>query len=153
MTLASTDSGIVYPAEGMDGARIRAALKEHDRNLDLTQYADPHWNCWVYKVVYAVSPERQEVLFAWRDPNGRPLPLSSGLIDKVKLLDKNTSVAAPDPDVKNEELKEKREQDWADTREDLTKSYLRESKYTTILPRSRNLYLARARARARGKNV
>jgi hypothetical protein len=135
--LAQTESGIVYPAEGMDGARIRAALKEHDRNLDLIQQLDPDWGRWVYKVTYSTG-SGDEVLFAWRGANGEPLELSSALLDKVKRLDKNTSVAAPDADALNDRHLKSRKKDWDDSTDDLVDDYLPRSRRKSLLPRTRD---------------
>jgi hypothetical protein len=132
---ARSDSGLVYPVEGMDGAAVRAALKEHDRNLDLIQQLDPQWGRWVFKVTYATGGP-SEVLFAWRAPSGEPLPLSSALIDKVKQLDRNTAFAAPDADHLNAQHLDERREDWEEARQDLKDDYLRRAKRQPILPRT-----------------
>ena len=137
MPLAQTDSGLIYPAEGMDGAQVRAALKQHDRNLDLIQQLDPDWRRWVYKVTYSTGSGDQ-VLFAWRGPGGEPLELSSAIIDRVKLLDKNTPVAAPNEDALNEAPLERRRKDWEQTSDDLADDYLPRTRRKAILPRTMN---------------
>jgi hypothetical protein len=79
-----TDSGLILREEG--GAAVARALSEYDRDLSLVVDTQGLWR------VYA----RDALVCAWADRDGNPLPLSMGLLDKIKQLDRNT-VPGPGP--------------------------------------------------------
>lgn len=72
------ESGLVVAEQAMDEARLQRALKEFDRRLVL-QWRPPY-----YVVVCAMSDQYAPVVATWMDLSGKPLPLSSGLVEKVK---------------------------------------------------------------------
>jgi hypothetical protein len=85
-----TDSGLIL-REREDGLAVARALREYDRDLSLVVDSHGLWR------VYAGDA----FVCDWSDRDGTPLPLTMGLLDKIKLLDKNTSSKAPDPDELN----------------------------------------------------
>lgn len=116
-TYLHLESGLVAVQQGGDWAAIQAALKRHDRNLELGAVPDPRFGgkpCW--KVYYRHGGESQQVQFLcdWRDPDGTPRELSSGLVDKVMVQDRNTRERLPSA----EELERKRVADLAEHREE-----------------------------------
>lgn len=152
-----TDSGLVVAEYGADGAAVRRALKQYDRNLELLPPgvdvqggADRrHWR------VYArVSGDRPLVFVtAWADRNGDPLPLSMRLLDKVKEQDRTTRGVYLDADARNRELRAQvAERSRADS-ETLAEEHLRFAKSFYPAPRSVALRMTRDKARARGKKV
>src|SRR4051795_9638587 len=84
-----TDSGLILRESG-DGSAVARALREHDPELSLQVDQFGLWR------VYA----RDTFVCAWEDADG-PLPLSMGLVEKVKQLDRNTASKAPDADELN----------------------------------------------------
>ena len=67
----------------MDEAAISRALKHVDRDYSLQKRPrdEAHGGVLVYKVVHVPTGL---VCFTWIDEHGRPLPLSSGLIDEFQ---------------------------------------------------------------------
>lgn len=62
----------------MDETTIGRALKQFDRRLSL-QFRPPY-----YVVVCLISEYEAPVIATWMDLHGKPLPLSSGLLEKVQ---------------------------------------------------------------------
>jgi hypothetical protein len=85
-----TDSGLIL-REREDGLAVARALREYDRDLSLVVDSHGLWRVYAGDVFVC----------DWSDADGSPLPLTMGLLDKIKLLDKNTSSKAPDPDELN----------------------------------------------------
>lgn len=107
---AGTDTGLVLPA--MDEASVLSQLKEYDSELCLVpQYSDSKKQHY-----YAVHHKRAGFLFAWMHP------LSSALLEKVKLYDKNTRSIAPNADEleakRKAAIQSKQESDIEDVRDD-----------------------------------
>lgn len=73
-----TGSGLVLAEQAMDETAIGAALRQFDQRLSL-QFRPPY-----YVVVCSVSEYEAPVVATWMDLHGRPLPLSSGLLEKVQ---------------------------------------------------------------------
>lgn len=108
-----TDSGLVVREQGADGAAIARALKQHDPSLRLVPQSarDGRIRWEVRKFMGGDRPSL--FLLAWQTVSGEPLPLSWRLLDLVKQHDLNvTRSTAPDPDVANAELRERRRNDF-----------------------------------------
>lgn len=105
-----TDSGVVLYEEG--GSTVARALQDYDDQLHLARDGHGLWR--VYRTVG--SEHRDVFICAWQDAQGKPLPLSMGLLEKVRQLDRNTREPAPDPDALNEavqaELQRDRMREW-----------------------------------------
>lgn len=89
----SNHGELVVAAHAADERAITRALKQLDDrlilaiNLDETEY--------VWQVVCRYSGDRPaELILSWRDSYGRPIPLSSALIDEVKRLRETDTFAA-----------------------------------------------------------
>jgi len=127
------ESGVLVAQSGAGYATIKAALKQHDQNLELGQVAG------VWKVYYRYGSEPHQVTFLadWRDPDGRPRELSYGLVDKVKSQDRNSREQVPDVD----QLERRRQEELAKHRAALVEALNDEYRKPTIsvsLPRTAN---------------
>ena len=84
--LRETMSGIVVADQALDERQVDRALKERERMLFLDK------EVWRGRLVYAVrlyvpDSEPLDVLY-WHDGHGNPLPLSSGILDRLDSLRK-----------------------------------------------------------------
>ena len=73
-----TESGLVVAEEVIGEPAFKHALEQFDARLSL-QFRPPY-----YVVVCQVNDHYAPVIATWMDLNGNPLPLSSGLVEKVK---------------------------------------------------------------------
>ena len=137
----------------MDGAAVERALKQLDPDLSLQGWPSQSLGCILWKVVRYAGPDRPpETVCVWQSDRGEPYPLSSGILDMVRQLDKNTratylSDTARDR-LRAEELAKDKQRDSEDLADDWTAKHGR-----PVLPRSQSLRLARDKQRARGKKV
>lgn len=74
----ATESGLVVAEEVIGEPALKRALTSFDQRLSL-QFRPPY-----YVVVCRVNDHYAPVIATWMDLNGKPLPLSSGLLEKVK---------------------------------------------------------------------
>lgn len=74
-------SGLVVAREGLDETRVSRALKQLNPDFALHFRRDDDELVNVYKVVHVPSGK---VVFTWMDEFGRPLPLSSALVDEFQ---------------------------------------------------------------------
>lgn len=82
-----SDSGLVL-AEHIcrDESQVVSALKEIDPRLALQKEAANAEGGWKYKVLRVWSEDHPPTpILTWTDDYGNPLPLTFGLIDKVKI--------------------------------------------------------------------
>lgn len=106
MSLVYSERGGLLVAEhGADAVSVERALKDHDRDLLLippgVQFADmPQRGGWrVYRKAGGDRPP--EFICFWGTDHGDPYPLSHGIVDKVKELDRNSRAKAVDDAVAN----------------------------------------------------
>ena len=78
LTTRRHESGLVLAEEVQGEPELRRALREFDDRLVL-QLRPPY-----YVVVCVVNDHYAPVIATWMDLQGRPLPLSSGLLEKVQ---------------------------------------------------------------------
>ena len=101
----------------MDEAAVRRLLRDYDPDLRLVPRGQ-HYS--VYR--YTGGDRPAEFVLAWTDNDGNGLPLSSAILDKVKLLDRNTRSKAPDADElehkRKLQLLKKEQSDAEDVRDD-----------------------------------
>ncbi len=116
MTLVTRrhDSGLVLAEDAWDETRVSRALKQIDSRLVLQKRErdeNQHDRVLVYKVVKVVSDRYAPVVFTWIDEQGRPLPLSFGLVDEFKrhMLGVRTDLVSADEH--NRRLVEERARD------------------------------------------
>lgn len=77
------ESGLVLAEDAMDEAALSRALKRlrPDFSLQKRPVDEENGGVTVYKVVHVPTGR---VAFSWIDDYGRPLPLSSGLLDEFQ---------------------------------------------------------------------
>lgn len=81
----SRRGGLFVAEHASDEQTIQAALRKVDPDLVLTWEVDEHHGCRRWEVLKVVSRDRPAALvLIWMDDYGRPLPLSSSLVDRVK---------------------------------------------------------------------
>lgn len=80
-------SGLVLCETAGGEAEFGRALKQIDDRLVLQKHPGNVEGGWVYKVFVLVSDDLPpECIYTWSDEYGKPLPLSSGLIEEVRKL-------------------------------------------------------------------
>lgn len=93
-------------------AQLQRALKQVDDRLVLQWHPGDVEGGFVYKVLKVVSEdEPAEYVTTWADEYGRPLPLSFGLVDRVKSQVLGSRNQGIDADEYNRRLSEQREKD------------------------------------------
>jgi hypothetical protein len=136
LVYSQTTSGLTIANQASDEASVRAALREHNRDLKLEWKRLDGRVCW-YVTVYLGSARTDAWVCDWTDETGAPLPLSHGLVERVKQLDGNSRWTEPDPAVLNDRRSAELEQasndeiDWYAA--ELVKQYRGRS--GVILPR------------------
>jgi len=156
LVYSRSQSGLVVAEQGGDEAAIARALKEYDPDLrllppgvDLNGTDRRHYRV----VAYRGGDRPPRAVCAWATDSGEPLPLSSRLLDKVKLLDRNTRTPYPTADEQNERLREQRERYDEEYDEDMVDWFVRRDKVRSPVRRSVGLRMSRDRMRARGKKA
>lgn len=82
----SDDSGLILAEQHEDESRVSRALKEIDPRLVLQKEMANAEGGWKYKVLRVWSEDQPPTpVLTWTDAYGYPLPLTWGLIDKVKV--------------------------------------------------------------------
>lgn len=145
------DSGLILSEQGMDGAAIGRALRKRDPLLSLQGWPSNTHGCIIWKVVRYAGPDRPpDTVCVWQSDRGEPYPLSSGILDLVDQLDKNTRSTYASEDERNAQLEAERrkatERANEAIRDDTTFKHGR-----PVLPRSQSLRMARDKRRARGE--
>lgn len=91
--------GVAVYEYAQDENQIQRALKAIDDRLVLWP---PDGMCAYYRVARNVSDwQDAEIIASWKDQNGNPLPLSSGLIDEVDRLRRDARNKGLDVDAYN----------------------------------------------------
>lgn len=93
-------------------AELSRALKRIDDRLVLQRHPGNVEGGWVYKVLKIVSEDQPAVrITTWADEYGRPLPLSSGLLDRVQKLMVGARNQGVSTDDHNRQLADQRDKD------------------------------------------
>lgn len=145
------DSGLVLTEYGMDHAAIERELRKRDPLLSLQGWPSQTLGVVLWKVVRDCGSERPpETVCVWQSDRGEPFPLSSGLLNMVDRLDRNTPARVLSDDELNDrhrrELGRQRERD----NEALRGDHLFPHGHA-VLPRSQSLRMSRDKRRARGE--
>lgn len=110
MTLVHTRTGSgLYVAEtATDYQSVSAALRDHDPNLRLVPQGVDRNGRPIYKVLYALGPERPaETVLVWMDDRlEEAFPLSHRIVDEVKRLDRNGRADRVSEDEHNRRLRD-----------------------------------------------
>lgn len=141
---AEGNSGLAVPYQRGDEATIAKELRDYDSHLRLIPQGYRNGQT-VYKVFYRAGPEHASVLFTWADEQGNPLPLSSAIVEKVKMLDKNSRYEKKDPDTMNEALRASRAKEQEEEIQSIIDDWMTREGRSAVLPRSQRLRQARSR--------
>lgn len=147
----SMHRGLIVCEHAADERSVRAQLREFDDRLILSQEVDREHGCYVYVVVRRWSDSHDAaVVCDWRDEHGRPLPLSSRLVDKVKNL--HVGSRAPQVDVlaHNDSLRQQAKDEFEAVSEDMLNDAIRRRGRISAFHRSPGLARTRARLRDQG---
>lgn len=147
-----SESGLVLARERSDSATLERQLKQIDRELALQAWPSldgpPTW-----KVVRYCGPDRPpETICSWVTGEGDPLPLTEGILDMVRQLDRNTRSDYDDADARNEKFKAKLAKQTERDEEALIGDW-RFPHGRPVLPRSQSLRRSRDKRRAEGDKV
>lgn len=91
-------SGLTLAEFSVDERTVQQQLREFDPQLRLVWERDDEFGCQVWNVVKVWSADHPAVqILTWREDGvGRPLPLTSRLVDEVKRLREVDTLAASD---------------------------------------------------------
>lgn len=143
--------GLYVVEFAQDFDAIDRELRLEDDRLFLSYEIDLRHNAKVYRVLCEVAGDKPPVcIVEWRDDLGRPLPLSSGILERVRSQRARGGVAALEAQAANERMVEQAAREADEQIEETVKEMLprmRGRKRTTI-PRSEGLAAARRRTRS-----
>lgn len=122
-----TPSGLIVRQESSDYRSVLEALQQHDPALRLVPQHTEHGVMWQV-LRYAGGDRPAEIVTGWYDENHDPLPLSHGLVEKVKLLDRNTRGRQEDPDVVNRRRSERQAEREREESEDMARDFVKRTK-------------------------
>jgi len=155
MEVREMRSGLLLAEETAAPREIREALKRIDPDLILGQEVDQAWSCFLWRVLLRRSDRPAEWLFDWRedltDPRSRPRPLSSALLDEVVALRRGSRRPYVDPLKATDEALARLDEEEAEDVLDTAREVFKRSHTLSPIPRSRALYLSRAKARREGR--
>lgn len=144
-----TDSGLVVVEQSTDGAAVGRALRQHDSSLELQQWPHPSGQ-WLYKVVARTGDGPPHTVYVHQAHDGTPLPLSSRIVDEVRLLDRNSRRPHADEDELDRQHRAQLARDEERDRDALIDDW--DFKHgRAVLPRGTSLRMARDKRRARGE--
>jgi hypothetical protein len=130
---------------------LERELRRRDPLLSLQGWPSATHGCILWRVVRESGPDRPpETVAVWQSESGEPYPLSSGLLDLVDRLDRNSRHRHVDDDEFERQRKAARdrqlERDNEALRDDWNPRHGR-----PLLPRSQSLRMARDKRRAKGE--
>lgn len=116
-----TDSGLLVAESRHHHDAVAAALRAYRDDLRLVPSHDPKYETVMWKVYSYQGPDRPAIfVLPWADDDGRPRPLSMGLLDMVKQHDpNNTRRNFLDVDTQNQRLMEQRDRDRSQRARDI----------------------------------
>ncbi len=147
------DSGLILAEHGSNEHSVRSQLRALDPDLILTVETNERHRCFEYVVVKTRGDQEAVEICRWRDHAGRPLPLSSGILEHVNRLRADARTPYGDPAEHNERLTEQIRRAMEDASIDAAREIENRRGRIPAFHRSRQLYLTRARARSRGETV
>jgi hypothetical protein len=93
---SSTGSGLLVAEEPASAAQIGRLLREHEPRLRLVPQQDEARRCLLWQVWRHNGNDRPaDYIVTWMDQYGEPLPLSTQIVERVKLFDPNQTASAP----------------------------------------------------------
>lgn len=153
-------SGLAVIEHAADEESVDLALRQVRDTFRLCRTVDHRHGCWLYQVWqepadWSTVAEAQWIM-DWTDRNGNPLPLSHGLVERVKAeLQVSEAESLRRVAEANERQRAEYDRQTEEAQEWLAENVLRGMKEThsALFPRGQHLRRARDRARAKGKNV
>jgi hypothetical protein len=136
-------------------ASISQSLKSIDPRLFLEQQVT-YRNELVWCVVVDIGGDRPPItLMEWRDESGRPLELSSGIIDRMQRMDRDAKTLTAKVAEKNRVRDEIKTRDNEEQYRELGRDWNKVSGagHAGLLPRGASLRMARDKARNRGEKI
>ena len=146
----SLDSGLVLAEQGMDGAALERELKRRDPLLSLQGFLSLEHGAVVWRVVREAGEAGPETVCVWQSESGEPYPLSSGLLDLVDRLDRNSRGGYASADELDERRRAEQVRQQQRDNEALADDW-NPKHGRPLLPRSRSLRMARDKRRAKGE--
>lgn len=142
-----TDSGLLVARESAEGSAVARALRDHDADLRLVpQFSESYGGVYWAVYRYAGSERPADLVCAWVDhERGEPKPLSFGLVERVKELDRAGRGQAVESDEGNAALRERNARERERLQEDLIDDWKRREGRSAVLPRGQHLRQARSR--------
>jgi hypothetical protein len=147
------DSGLIVSEYGDDHASIERELKRRDPDLTLQGWPSQTHGCILWKVVrHAGSDRPPDTVCVWQSERGEPYPLSSGILEMVDRLDRNTRSVVVNADDLNAAVDRERAE-----RVNRENQAIREDHEFPhghpVTPRGQWLRMSRDKQRAKGKKV
>lgn len=145
-------TGLVTVFENADERSIDRELKKLDLRLFLVREFDIRLRSYFYEVRHWAGSEHEPTLIVdWREPNGIPKPLSSGIVYEVQRMMARGPLDIDSIIRRNKELREARdrqaEQWYRDSAEDFERVAVLGNR--TLMPRSSNVAANARRQRLR----
>lgn len=139
-------SDLLVAAEAVDERAITHALDRLRHGLFLDVAHNQTHECIEYKVRLRYAGDKEPVFItAWRDDDDRPLPLSSALVEHVKMLiETDTLTQATEH---NERMRSRAQADMGDEVEEIARDMLPyiQGRKSSTLRRGIGLRMARSR--------
>jgi len=150
--LISQRGGLFLAEQAAVPDSIRRELKRLDPDLVLAQQPDERHGRHVWKVMKRVGWDRPAVwIMDWRDDQGRPLELTSRLVDEVASRRLGSRREFLDPLAENDAREEKERAERLEAYADAARAGYRRARTSPMLQRGVGLRMARDKARARGE--
>lgn len=154
MLITERSSGLFLAEQAAAPAAIRDALKQLDDRLILGQEVDEQHQCWLWKVLVRVGWDRPAVhLFDWRDEQGKPLPLTSRIVDEANRRRLDSRHQYEDALTANDRLEQEISEQAVEVFADAHRDAARSSRRMPVFHRSQGLRMARDKMRARGEQA
>ena len=144
--------GLVLAEQAMDESSVRRALKRLDPELRLAR--DDSEGAPLYRVFKFMGESSPAAWICdWRGEDGKPLPLTHRLLDKVQGLALGSRAPQPDPEAHNQRLREQAAIEWQEALSEQIKDGERRLKRAPCFPPGQYLRQSRDKQRARGHNL
>jgi hypothetical protein len=105
--------GITVASQASDEQSVRRDLKKIDDRYMLDCVPTSAGMCWI--VLCRVGSEQPPLVVCnWLDEQGTPLPLSSGLVEKVRRLRVDGRFVQVDPETENQRLRQRNQEAFED---------------------------------------
>jgi len=153
---AEHGGGLLLAERAADTEAIRRALKRLDRDLILTRDFDSRFGQVVYQVRHRVSADRPPLLvLEWRSADGRPRPLSFGLLDELKRQECRARELYAAADARNEQRIAEQHRRLEEELEEVANEVgpWGSDVRAACFPRGVYLRQARDRQRSQGRNI